>query len=72
MAEKEDVFSGYILKVGPGFPMAAPDPEEEPWKEQTQKARFLPLQAKEDDFDYFLQKHSFQINLKEETLLMVP
>lgn len=72
VAEKESVLSGYILKVGPGFPIAAPDPDEEPWKEQAQEPRFLPLQAKEGDFAYFLQKHSLEISLNEEKLLIVP
>ena len=32
ITEKEEVQSGYIVKVGPGYPLPSFSQEEEPWK----------------------------------------
>ena len=42
--EKEDVQSGYVIKVGPGYPIPiAPDDADEPWKNADEKIRYIPL-----------------------------
>ena len=40
--EKEKVQSGYVLKVGPGYPIASPTDEDEPWKEGDKATLRLP------------------------------
>src|ERR1035437_5057439 len=54
VSEKERVQSGYILKVGPGYPIPA-NIEEEPWKEKKEAVKYIPLQAKEGDLAIFLR-----------------
>ena len=50
--EKEKVQQGYIIKIGPGYAIPIP-PEDEPWKNQDDQVRYLPLQAKEGDLAIF-------------------
>jgi co-chaperonin GroES (HSP10) len=71
VAEKERIQSGYIIKAGPGYPMASPV-EEEPWKESKEKVKYIPLQAKEGDLAIFLRKEAFEIEFEKEKFLIVP
>jgi co-chaperonin GroES (HSP10) len=71
VAEKEKIQSGYIIKVGPGYPMASPV-DEEPWKESKEKVKYIPLQAKEGDLAIFLRKEAFEIEFEKEKFLIVP
>ncbi|MCX6150784.1 MAG: co-chaperone GroES family protein [Ignavibacteriales bacterium] len=70
--EKEKVQSGYILKVGPGYPVAANMDEDEPWKEKKNSAKYIPLQAKDGDLAVFLRKEAIEIEVEKERLLIVP
>jgi chaperonin GroES len=70
--EKERVQSGYILKVGPGYPIPLPVEENEPWKEKDEKIKYLPLQAKEGDMAIYLQSGSFEITYENEKYVIVP
>jgi co-chaperonin GroES (HSP10) len=71
VSEREKIQSGYVIKAGPGYPLASP-PDEEPWKESKEKVKYIPLQAKEGDFAIFLKKESFEIEFEKEKLLIVP
>ncbi len=69
--EKEKVQGGYILKVGPGYPVAAPSfDDDEPWKEK-KNSNYIPLQAQEGDFAIFLRKDAIEIELDNTQLLIV-
>jgi chaperonin GroES len=69
--EKERVQSGYILKVGPGYPIPMPVEAEESWKKE-EKIRYVPLQAKEGDMAIYLQSGSYEINYNGEKYFIVP
>ena len=71
VSEKERVQSGYILKVGPGYPIPVNN-EEESWKEKKEAVKYVPLQAKEGDLAIFLRKEAFEIEFEKEKLLIVP
>jgi len=71
VSEKEKIQSGYILKVGPGYPTAS-NMDEEPWKESKEKVKYIALQAKEGDLAIFLRKEAFEIEFEKEKLLIVP
>jgi co-chaperonin GroES (HSP10) len=71
VSEKERVQSGYVIKVGPGYPTAANN-EEESWKELKDTVKYIPLQAKEGDLAIFLRKEAFEIEFEKEKLLIVP
>jgi co-chaperonin GroES (HSP10) len=70
--EKERVQSGYIIKAGPGYPVAAPVDEDEPWKESKNSTKYIPLQVKEGDLAIFLRKEAIEIEVEKERLLIVP
>lgn len=69
--EKEKVQSGYIVKAGPGYPIPLPM-EEEDWKPEEEKVKYIPLQAKEGDLAIFLQKGAFEVIYNSEKFFIVP
>lgn len=70
--EKEKVQSGYVIKVGPGYPIPMATDEDEPWKEQDEKIKYVPLQAQEGDLAIFLQKGAVEVAYQNEKLFIVP
>lgn len=58
--EKEKVQSGYVMRVGPGYPIPVPA-EEESWKPVEEPTKYIPLQAKEGDLAIFLQKGAYEV-----------
>ena len=65
--EKEEVRSGYVIKVGPGYPIPLPaDDADEPWKKSDEKIKYIPLQAKEGDLAIFLQKGAVEVIYESE------
>lgn len=70
--EKEKLYSGYIVKVGPGYPMPSNLENEEPWKENKEDVKYIALQAKEGDLAVYLQKGGFEIEFNKEKYIIVP
>jgi chaperonin GroES len=70
--EKEPVRSGYVMKVGPGYPIPYPAEEEEVWKKQENSTKYVPLQAKVGDLAIFLQKGTVDIMIENEKYFIVP
>ncbi len=70
--EKERIQSGYILRVGPGYPIPFTQDEDEPWKEKSEKVKYIPLQAKEGDLAIYLQSNSYEISYNKEKYFIVP
>jgi len=71
--EKEDVWGGVVVEVGPGLPVSDPNSvEEEPWKTETENVRYIPPQAETGDYALFLKKASVEINVEEDKYLIVP
>jgi chaperonin GroES len=71
IAEKERIQSGYIIKAGPGYALPF-QPEEEPWREQKDGVKYLPLQAKEGDLAVYLKKEGYEIEFDKERFLILP
>jgi len=71
VVEKEEIKSGYIIKAGPGYPVPSSD-DEETWKKEKEKTKYIPLQAKEGDLAVYLQKHAIEIEFDEEKYSLVP
>jgi co-chaperonin GroES (HSP10) len=69
--EKEKINSGYVLKVGPGYPIPAIS-EDEPWMEMKDDVKYVPLQPKEGDMAIYLQKSGYEIEFKKEKYVIVP
>ncbi|MBW7848309.1 MAG: co-chaperone GroES [Bacteroidales bacterium] len=71
-SEKESIQSGYVVKVGPGYPIPVPvDHEEESWKKPNENNRYMPLQAMEGDLAIFLQKGAIEIMYNNERYYIV-
>ena len=69
--EKEKVQQGYVIKVGPGYAIPMPV-EEELWKGEEEKVKYLPLQAKEGDLAIFLLSGATEIMYGNEKYFIVP
>ncbi len=69
---KEKVQVGYVLKVGPGYPIPAINEVEEPWKDKSEEVKYVPLQLKEGDMAIFLQNSGFEIEFNKEKYFIVP
>ncbi len=72
--EKEKVQSGYIVKVGPGYPVPNPQYiDQEPWSTQPKDpVKYLPLQAEEGDYAIFIKDQAIEIEYESKKYLIVP
>ncbi len=70
--EKEKIQSGYIIKVGPGYPLPLPADEDDMWKGKEEQIKYLPLQAQEGDLAIFLQKGAIEVMYEDEKYFIVP
>lgn len=63
--EKENLLSGYVIKVGPGYPI--PNMEsEEPWKPASDSIKYIPLQVEVGDLAIFLQKQAYEVEFQSQ------
>ena len=69
--EKEKVHHGYVIKVGPGYPIPAIVEDAEPWKESRENVKYIPLQAKPGDLALFLHKGAYEVYYKGEKYFVV-
>lgn len=70
--EREVIQSGYVLKVGPGYPIPAINEVDEPWKDKSEEVKYVPLQPKVGDVAIYLQKSGWEIEFNEEKYVIVP
>ena len=71
--EKEKVQSGYIVKVGPGYPVVNPNfVDQEPWSTTPKDpVKYIPLQAEEGDYAIFLRDSAIEIEYEGQQYLIV-
>jgi co-chaperonin GroES (HSP10) len=71
--EKEEIQSGYVVKVGPGYPIPLPsDGFDEPWKKKEDEVNYIPLQARIGDLAIFLKKGAVEVQFHGEKYYIVP
>lgn len=70
--DKDKIQSGYVIKVGPGYPLPAQNEECEVWESKEEEVRYLPLQAQEGDLAVYLQNAAYEISFNDEKYLIVP
>src|SRR4030043_615620 len=70
--ENEKVQIGYVLKVGPGYPIPSVSDTDEPWTNRTDEPKYVPLQPKEGDQAVYLQNSAIEIEFNNEKLFVVP
>jgi chaperonin GroES len=69
--EKEKVQQGYVIKTGPGYAIPMPV-DDEPWKTEEDKVKYIPLQAREGDLAIFLLSGATEIIYESEKYFIVP
>ena len=70
--EKEKIQSGYIIKVGPGYPLPLPVDEDDTWKGKDEAIKYIPLQAELGDLAIYLQNGAVEIMYEDEKFFIVP
>lgn len=70
--EKESIHSGYVVKVGPGYPIPAITDIDEPWKDKSEDVKYVPLQPQEGDLAIYLQNSGYEIFFNSEKYIIVP
>jgi chaperonin GroES len=70
--ENEKIYSGFVLKVGPGYPIPAINEIDEPWKNKSDEVKYVPLQPKEGDLAIYMQKSGWEIEFNKEKYVIVP
>jgi co-chaperonin GroES (HSP10) len=69
--EKEKVQQGYIIKTGPGYAIPMPV-DDEPWKNEDEQVKYVPLQAREGDIAVFLLSGATEVIYEGEKYFIVP
>ena len=69
--EKEKVQQGYVIKTGPGYAIPMPV-DDEPWKNQDDQVKYVPLQAREGDIAIFLLSGATEVLYENEKYYIVP
>ena len=69
--EKEKVQQGYVIKTGPGYAIPMPV-DDEPWKNQDDQVKYIPLQAREGDIAIFLVSGATEVLYESEKYFIVP
>jgi chaperonin GroES len=72
VSENEKVMIGYVLKVGPGYPIPSVNENDEPWKNRSDEPKYLPLQPKEGDQAVYMQNSAIEIGFNKEKFVVVP
>jgi co-chaperonin GroES (HSP10) len=69
--EKEKVQQGYVIKTGPGYAIPVPM-DDEPWKNEEELVKYVPLQAKEGDLAIFLLSGATEVMYEGDKYFIVP
>ena len=69
--EREKVQQGYVMKTGPGYAIPVPI-EDEPWKQEGDPVRYVPLQAREGDLAIFLMSGATEVVYGGDKFFIVP
>jgi co-chaperonin GroES (HSP10) len=69
--ENEKVQIGFVVKVGPGYPIPSVS-EDEPWRNSPEEPKYVPLQPKEGDQAVYLQNSAIEVEFNKEKYVIVP
>jgi len=59
--ENERLQCGYVIKVGPGYPIPAIAEVDEPWKNKSDEVKYVPIQPRAGDLAIYLQNSAYEI-----------
>ncbi|MBI2283421.1 MAG: co-chaperone GroES [Bacteroidetes bacterium] len=69
--EKEKVQQGYVIRTGPGYAIPLPV-DDEPWRSEEERVKYVPLQAREGDLAIFLLGGATEVMYEGEKYFIVP
>jgi len=69
--ENERLQSGYVIKVGPGYPIPAIADFDEPWKNKSDEVKYVPIQPKEGDLAIYMQNSAYEIEFSGNKYVIV-
>ena len=69
--EKEKTATGYVVKVGPGYPIPAAMDEGDAWKSK-EEVKYVAIQPKPGDLAVYLQSNACEIEFNDEKYLILP
>ena len=70
--ENEKVQIGYVVKVGPGYPIPSVNDSDEPWKNRTDEPKYVPLQPRVGDQAVYMQNNAIEVEFNREKFIVVP
>ena len=70
--ENEKVQIGFVVKVGPGYPIPSSNESDEPWKGASDEPKYVPLQPKAGDQAVYMQNSAIEIEFNKEKYIVVP
>ena len=71
--EHDDVHTGLVVKVGPGYPIPNNQDEDDLFtNESSESVKYIPLQVKEGDEALYLHARGHEIQINEERYVIVP
>ncbi len=71
VGEKEKINQGYVIKVGPGYPIPSMSEYDEPWKTSTDKVKYIPIQPEAGDLAVYLQSNCYDLEINKEKYVIV-
>ena len=72
VSENEKVQIGFVVKVGPGYPIPSVNDIDEPWKDRSDEPKYVPLQPKEGDQAVYLLNSAIEIEFNNEKYVVLP
>lgn len=71
--DNQAVQGGTVVASGPGTPISPPtELDEEPWRIGSGEARYMPVQARKDDYAIFFRRAAVEITFEGTKYLVVP
>ena len=70
--KQEELYTGYIMKVGPGYAIPTVNEMDEPWKDKSEEVKYVPLQAKPGDLAIYLQQNAYQLVFNKQDYVILP
>ncbi|MEL6388537.1 MAG: co-chaperone GroES family protein [Bacteroidota bacterium] len=66
MHKSEELRTGYVIRVGPGFPIPMLQDDDQPWKDERDNVKYVPLQPREGDLAVYQQNSVYEIQFNGE------
>jgi chaperonin GroES len=71
--EKEKIHGGFVVKVGPGYPLPDPGTDSDaPWSSSNVEPKYLPLQFEEGDYVIFMRKSALEVEYEGKKYMIMP